>query len=915
MESPVERREVHADRRQDYARRPAIVGSAYEVAVGDSGVGIPAEFLPHVFDRFRQADGSMKREHGGLGLGLAIVKEITALHRGSVAVSSRGAGQGATFTVRIPAALEGAVLTPERHAEPVDVRVTARALAGIRVLAADDNADARELLSVALTSAGAQVRAAASGAEAIREWDREPADILLCDLAMPDTNGFDVLASIRARDARSGRFTPAIAISAHATEQHLARSLEAGFARHIAKPYQNRDLVRVVREVLAGAGVLVVLGAFVLVGTAVSVRAQTAPQAYTNRVQPTAFSQPSAEELKRKTLEELMDLPVSTASRAPERTIDVPAAVHVITADDIRRSGATSLAEVLRLAPGLQVARIDSARYAVGVRGFADRLARSMLVLIDGRAVYSPLFAGTYWEVQDTMLEDIDRIEVIRGPGGTLWGANAVNGIINIITKSARDTQGPLVAATLGSETSGPGAVRYGGSLGSNFRYRLYGKAVSHQTPFDEDDRLDDDWRMFQGGFRGDWALARSRTLTLQGDAYGAELGQRVSLAQFTPPFAEVVSRRAPLSGGNVLSRWSGPAGVRGGEFHVQAYFDRTKRNELPVAETRNTFDLDFQHKRRFGVRHDLVWGLGYRVSSGRITAVAPTEFLPESRTDSLYSAFLQDDITLVPERLRVVVGARVEHNEYSGLEVQPSARIGWTLAPSNTVIVSATRAVRTPSRVETDYTTMSLSGTSPLPTFVRLLPNQDFVSEELIAYELGYRTRPMDTFYLTVSAFYNQMDNLLSTDLLTPFVEAVPPPVKLILPVTFANTLEGRSYGLEASGDWRPTPWWRWTANYSNLRVVASRKPGSNDVTQENRYERGSPRHQLQLQSSVDLPRGIEFDWLFRVRLRVASWRLAGSRLQNVRPQARLVGDAAPEHRAGRPGPARGATPGMVWR
>ena len=603
----------------------------------------------------------------------------------------------------------------------------------------------------------------------------------------------------------------------------------------------------------------------------------------------TASGQTGPRELKRMSLEELMAIEITTVSRVPERTAAVPAAVYVITQDDIRRSGATSLPEVLRLAPGIQVARLDASRYAIGMRGFADRLARSMLVLVDGRAVYSPLFAGTYWEVQDTLLEDIERIEVIRGPGGTLWGANAVNGIINIVTKQAGDTQGTLVTANLGSNAFGPVGVRYGGSAGSRFRFRAYGKAFQRDAQFHPDDVDYDDWRMIQGGFRGDWSLPRSRTVTVQGDAYAVRLGQRVALPTLTPPFARVSTRDAPLSGGNLLARWSGPVGGQGA-FQLQTYYDRTSRDELPVAETRDTFDVDFQHRRHLWTRHDLVWGLGYRVTAGRISAVQPTAFSPEDRSDNLYGAFVQDDIALVPERLRVIFGTKVEHNAYSGFEIQPSGRIVWTLDSANTLVASVTRAVRTPSRVETDYTTTSLANPA-IPAFVRLRPNQEFRSEELVAYEMGYRARPVDRLYVTFSGFHNQLENALSTELLASFVETAPPPPRLILPVTFANGLTGKSYGLEVAGDVRPATWWRWTANYSYLQIEVSRKPGSADVSQERRYEGLAPHHQVQIRSSLDLPRGFEFDWF----LRYTSELTAGPVPAYTTSNARLSWQAAP--------------------
>lgn len=569
-----------------------------------------------------------------------------------------------------------------------------------------------------------------------------------------------------------------------------------------------------------------------------------------------------AQDLKRLSLEELLGVEVSTAMRVPESTMATPAAVFVLTQDDIRRSGATSLPELLRLAPGLQVAEQDAARYAIGIRGFADRLARSMLVLMDGRAVYSPLFAGTYWESQDTLLEDIERIEIVRGPGGTLWGANAVNGIINVITKRAQDTQGPLVTATLGSQTGGPVAARYGRSAGTHGSVRAYAKGFSREAQFHTPASDDDAWHMTQVGARGDWTLGPSRMLTVQGDAYAGALGQRYTVPLTSPPFAASFTRDAAIAGGNVLARWTAPLG--GGEYQVQAFYDRTHRDERPVAETRDTFDLDFQHRRQVGRRHGLVWGAGYRVSDGRITAVAPTAFVPASRSDSLFTAFVQDDITLRRDRLRLIAGAKLLHNDYSGVELQPSGRLLFTIAPSQALFAAVTRAVRTPSRVETDYTTTSLANPA-VPAFVRLQPDPQFEAEVLTAYEAGYRVRTVPTLYVTASAFFNDLDHTLSTELLSPVVETAPAPSRLILPVTFANGLHGNSHGLELTGDLRPVPWWRATLNYSVVRIQMTRNPGSTDVSQERHYEGASPRHQLQFTSALDLPHRLSLDWFLR--------------------------------------------------
>ncbi len=577
----------------------------------------------------------------------------------------------------------------------------------------------------------------------------------------------------------------------------------------------------------------------------------------------TAGAQTTTEDLKRMSLGDLLKIDVTTVSRIPEPTTRVAAAVHVITHDDIRRSGALSIPEALRLAPGMQIARINAGTWAIGMRGFADRLARSMLVLIDGRAVYSPLFAGTYWETQDTLLEDVDRIEVIPGPGGTLWGANAVNGIINIITKSARDTTGVFASAGGGSNDRAFAEARYGAPAGNAWNYRVYARAFDRSPAFHLDGVNYDGLRMAQGGFRADWAPDASRGLTVQGDLYVGRLGTRPTVTTYTPPYAQVIVRDAPLAGGNVLTRWTGRFRDVS-RFQVQAFYARTSRDERPVSEDRNTFDVDFQHMLPRWRRHHVAWGLGYRVTSDRIDAIAPTAFTPDRRTDALYSGFAQDDVGLVADRLRLTLGAKFEHNDYSGLEVQPSVRLLWDSNVVHTFWASVARAVRTPSRVETDYTTTSLLNPA-IPYFVRLVPNPGFRAETLLAYEVGYRVQPMSRTFLSFAGFFNKLDDVLSTEIGIPFAEAVPTPAKLVVPVTFANGLRGDSYGSEVSLDVRPAAWWRWTANYSYVRIQLSRQPGSHDGSQERHNERASPRHQVQVQSSLDLPGRLSIDALAR--------------------------------------------------
>jgi iron complex outermembrane receptor protein len=563
------------------------------------------------------------------------------------------------------------------------------------------------------------------------------------------------------------------------------------------------------------------------------------------------------DDLKRMSLEELLNVEVTTVSKLPEPAVRTPAAVYVITSDDIRRSGVTTVPEALRMAPGVQVARIDSARWSIGIRGFADRLARAMLVLIDGRAAYSPLFGGTYWEVQDLVLEDIDRIEVVRGPGGTLWGANAVTGIISIITKNAADTQGLLASAAGGTRDYASGLVRYGGGIGSG-RYRAYVK--SYHMGAEPGGSADNDWMMTHAGGRMDWSWLDGRRALVEGDLYAAELRQGVTLAQYAPPFATTYQRDAPLTGGNILARFSGDRSTLG--YQLQTYFDRTSRDEQPVAETRHTFDVDLQFSARRWQRHTLLFGAGFRYTADQITTVGLTTFDPADRGDALWTAFVQDEMRLGP--LRAAAGLKFEHNDYSGAEWQPSGRLSYSFTPRQTLAASITRAVRTPTRVESDYSTQSLASAA-VPSFVRLVPNPDFVPEELIAYEAGYRVQPNAWLSVNASGFYNQHDRVLSTDLLTPFAELQPPPAHLILPVQFRNTLHGTSYGTEVSVEARPVTRLRLVANYSWLRVLMEREPGSTDVTQERRYEDSAPRHLASVQAGLDLPGRITVDWMLR--------------------------------------------------
>lgn len=535
----------------------------------------------------------------------------------------------------------------------------------------------------------------------------------------------------------------------------------------------------------------------------------------------------TARELKALSLDELFDLEVTSVSKKPEKLSEAPAAIRVVTGEDIRRSGALSIPEALRNIPGVEVARIDSRQYAITARGFNGSVANKLLVMIDGRSVYTPLFSGVFWDAQDTLIEDIDRIEVIRGPGATVWGANAVNGVINIITKRAEDTQGLLLTGGAGNEERGFGGARYGGRLGSNAFYRVYGKF------FDRDDAVlpdgsdaEDPFEMGQGGFRIDWTPSPNNLLVLQGDLYDGTVGQ-TNAGDLT------------LSGGNVLGRWT-RVFTGDSDLQVQVYYDRTER-DIPAVfgETLDTFDLDVRHRLSPGQRHDVVWGAGYRRTDNRVDNGAMLAFLPTHVDHDLFTAFVQDDLAIVEDRLRLTLGSKVEHNDYTGVEVQPSARLAWTPAREHLVWGAVSRAVRTPSRIDRDLFA------PPEPPHL-IAGGDGFDAERVYAYELGYRVQPARRLSASVSTFYNTYDDLRSVEGEAPF--------------TIANGLRGESYGAEISSTLQATEDWRLRAGYTYFDLHLETKPGSTDTTQVGQ-EGDSPRHQAFLQSRLDVLRNVEFD------------------------------------------------------
>ena len=542
-------------------------------------------------------------------------------------------------------------------------------------------------------------------------------------------------------------------------------------------------------------------------------------------------SSASAAALKKLSIEQLMNLEVTSVSRRPERLAQAASAIQVITQQDIRRSGASSLPEALRLATNLQVAQVNSRDWAISARGFNSTTANKLLVLIDGRTVYTPLYSGVFWDVQDVPLGDVDRIEVISGPGATLWGANAVNGVINVITKRARETQGLVVSGGGGTELRGFGTTRYGGALGSHVNYRIYGKGWAREPsvlPGGQD--ATDDWHMEQAGFRLDWDASTINQVTMQGDLYNGRISQ-------------ATAGDIAVSGGNVVAKWSHTVSANSA-VTAQLYYDRTNRN-IPgtFGEDLDIYDVDLQHATRLGARHDVVWGLGYRLINDRVVNSALLAFLPPHVTRQWFTGFVQDEIALIPDRLHVALGTKVEHNDYTGYEIQPSGRVSWRLSPSGTLWAAVARALRTPSRIDRE---LFFPGQPPY----LIAGGPGFHSEEELAYELGYRHQ-RGALALSVATFYSRYHGLRS-------VEQVNPPTPS--PAVIANGQYGESYGAEVTADYLITKGWRVRAGHTELRIHIWPNPGSTDTTR-GASESQTPDRQFFLFSSLDLPAHLRLD------------------------------------------------------
>jgi iron complex outermembrane recepter protein len=557
-----------------------------------------------------------------------------------------------------------------------------------------------------------------------------------------------------------------------------------------------------------------------------------------------------------------MDTPVTSVSKQESTIGHSAAAIFVITPEMIRRSGATCIPEALRMAPGLEVARVDQNKWAISSRGFNARYDSKLLVLIDGRTVYTPVFSGVYWDTQDVLLEDVERIEVIRGPGGTLWGSNAVNGVINVITKKAKDTQGAYVMAGGGTEEKMTDGVRYGGRIGDDGHYRVYGKHFDRGTGWvpDSVNGADDAWRQGRAGFRADWDLDRAKrnSLTVQGDSYVGDSGVRDTLTTTLPPFMQSVVAKDHVSGENVLTRWR-HTNDDDSEWALQTYFDQYDRDGPLELEQVKTYDLDFQYRFALTSRQRIIWGLGFRHQDDCVIGANyfTLHYDPPRRGTNLTGGFIQDEIALVEERLALTLGTKLEENDFTGLEVQPSVRLLWTPDKRHSAWAAISRAVRTPSLTD-ESLVVTWSPAPGSPDLLRVMGTPGIKSEDLLAYEIGYREQMTERFSWDLALFYNVYRNLIGLDMGQPFVEPVPPPPHTIIPGVLSNDGDGETYGVELAANWRATDRWQLYSQYTFLQLLAH-----GGVMPE--FEGMSPHHQVYLRSAWDIGRNLEFDLMGR--------------------------------------------------
>jgi len=575
------------------------------------------------------------------------------------------------------------------------------------------------------------------------------------------------------------------------------------------------------------------------------------------------------EDLTELSIEELANIEVTSVSRKPQKLSHAATAIFVITGDDIRRSGVTSIPDALRMVPGIQVARISSSKWAISSRGFNSRYSNKLLVQMDGRTLYSPLFSGVFWESHTTLLEDIDRIEVIRGPGASLWGANAVNGIINIITKETGKTQGALATNGIGTLDRTNGSIRYGAPAGDTGHYRFYATYGNREESVNADGKgLGDDWDAIQTGFRTDLSPNQGTRVTFQGDGYTSHINEETNIPSLIPPYATLHEAENDNQGMNLLSRLSRDISATS-EMTLQLYYDRSEKEEAQLSWQGDLVDIDLQHSFQPFDGHEVIWGAGYRYYTDTLNFTDAFSMTTPTTTDHLSSAFIQDAITLTPT-IQFTIGTKVEHNDYTQFEVQPNARVLWMPNTTHSLWAAVSRAVRTPNRSETQVRIRNMvipPGTpenpSLLPVDVIIQGNENLTSEKLIALETGYRMTPEHSFSLDLTLFYYFYDDLNGYLPAPPEDNQAETPPHITQTSTIVNAMEGQTWGVELASNWEPMPRWRLQSAYTLFQADLNNKAGYEESFSDD-SDNSSPTHQFSLRSGFDLPRHVTLDlWL----------------------------------------------------
>tara|TARA_R110001583_G_scaffold21088_4_gene80284 strand:- start:19527 stop:21521 length:1995 start_codon:yes stop_codon:yes gene_type:complete len=558
--------------------------------------------------------------------------------------------------------------------------------------------------------------------------------------------------------------------------------------------------------------------------------------------------------------DELMQLKITSVSKKSEKLSEAAAAVYVVTEDEIRRSGATNIPEALRLVPGVDVAQIDPNKWAVSIRGFTGRFANKLLVLIDGRSVYTPTFSGVNWEYFDYLMPDIARIEVIRGPGATLWGANAVNGIINIITREAGENPGGLLSVSAGNEYKGA-AIRQGGEVSENMQLRVYakGKSLDESVNTSGEDQ-DNGGDYLQTGFRLDMQPNDKQSLTFQGDLYRDDLNEEVYLPSLEAPYSSIVNGDMGARGGNVGVNWGMLTGLDS-EVTAKFNYEYYDHHETLFSESRDTFNVELQQQFSPFKNHDLIWGGGYRFSKNNFTSSQYVS-LENVRGDSeIWNLFVQDSISFPDQNMTLTLGTKLENNNYTGTELQPNIRLAWVPSEKITWWGAISRANRTPSRADVESTVFtSVIEQNGFPIVSKAYGNKDFKSEQLDAYELGTRWKLLPQLSLDLALYYNEYENLRSSSRGNPYLSD--DYTYLIVPLYLGNSIGGHSKGFELLMNWQATARSRYRFVYNYLDIDLSDNE-DNDTSSIiiSLIEDRALKHQVSLWGAFDLSPSVELD------------------------------------------------------